>query len=200
MSYGPPLTGANPNQRSWKVTFSKTLGESQHLFSYKNYTFDFPELTTLTEPYVERAIYTIEHIAVNQIQAAYNNKTVMLHCDAADATFNNGKCIQIDAAGATLADRNVSQVVGFIPAVQAVTSFQENLSFIGRWPLQSIAFQITDPFDTSDVVNASGTAGSIIVTLRVELIEPLENVTNEVVQTADYSGIKRARIAPLPPV
>ena len=27
-----------------------------------------------------------------------------------------------------------------------------------------------------------------------------QNVTNEVVQTADYSGIKRARVAPQPPV
>jgi len=200
MSYGPALTGANPNQRSWKITFARTLEETQHLFSYKNYTFDFPELTTLNEPYVERAIYTIEHVAVNQIQVAYDDKSVLLHCDAADATFNNGKCSVINAVGVATSDRNVSQVVGFIPVTPAKSSYQENMSFIGRWPLQSIAFQITDPFDTSDIVNATGAAGHMIITLRVDLIEPLKNLTNEVVQTADYSGIKRARVAPLPPV
>ena len=155
MSYGPALTGANPNQRTWKFTFAKTLGKSQHLFSFQNYTFDLPELTTLNEPYVQRAIYTIEHIAVNQVQVAYENKDVLLHCDAVDATFNHGKCVKIKADGDTEANRNISQAVGSIPIPANESTDHNNLSFIGRWPVNSIAFQITDPFDTSTVINST---------------------------------------------
>ena len=59
---------------------------------------------------------------------------------------------------------------------------------------------IVNPFDPTFIYSAVGTSGQMVVSLKVEVIEPLKNVTNEVVQTADYSGIKRARITPLPPV
>ena len=159
-------------------------------------------MTTLTEPYVQRAIYTIEDIGVQQMQSTYASKPVLIHCTATDASFNYGQSVKVDNAGVKTHDTIGSQAIGYITVESTPSGFhsQDKMSFIGSWPISTIAFQVTDPFDVSDIVNASGEGGSMVVSMRVDVIEPLTNVTNEVVQTADYSGIKRARVAPQPPV
>ena len=199
MSYGPALTGANPNQRTWHLTFAKNNVTSGSEFSYANYTWDMPDLTTLTESYVQRAIYTIESMSILNIDGVANSDVLVL-CDACDTSFNIGRFIEQTAGPVEVKHTNDHAVGHFhVNSGNDVTS-DHTISFVGKWPIRTIAFQVVNPFNPSNIETATGTTGQMVVSLKVEVIEPLKNVTNEVVQTADYSGIKRARIAPLPPV
>lgn len=204
MSYGPALTGANPNQRTWHLTFAKNNVGAASEFSYANYTWDMPDLTTLTESYVQRAIYTVEKISVLNINGVAN-KDVLVLCDACDTSFNIGRFVsQTPATQQTPmveTKHTNDQAIGHIHggAGNHLTS-DHMMSFVGKWPVRTIAFQVANPFNPSNIHQANGTNGEMILSLKVEVIEPLTNVTNEVVQTADYSGIKRARVAPQPPV
>ena len=200
MSYGPALTGANPNQRTWKLTFAKNNVTDGSEFSFANYTFDMPDLTTLTEPYVQRAIYTVESLSVLNINGVAN-KDVLVLCDACDTSFNIGRFIAQSGGVPTDIKHTNDHAIGHMHGGSGnlVTS-DHTMTFVGKWPIRTIAFQIVNPFNPSNIRIANGTNGEMIISLKVEVIEPLKNVTNEVVQTADYSGVKRARIAPLPPV
>ena len=200
MSYGPALTGASPNQRTWHLTFAKNNITSGSQFSYANYTWDMPDLTTLTEPFTQRAMYTIESMSILNINWV-SNADVLVLCDACDTSFNIGRFIEQAGGVPTDIKHTNDNAVGHfhVNGGNDVTS-DHTMSFVGKWPIRSIAFQVVNPFNPEIIETAIGTTGQMVVSLKVEVIEPLKNVTNEVVQTADYSGIKRARIAPLPPV
>ncbi len=200
MSYGPALTGANPNQRTWHLTFAKNNATAGSEFSYQNYTWDMPDLTTLTEPYTQRAMYTIESMSILNINGVANANVLVL-CDACDKSFNIGRFIgQLGGVPTDIKATNDNAIGHFhVDGTNNVVS-DHTMTFVGKWPVRSIAFQVVNPFNPEFIQTAIGTTGRMLVSLKVEVIEPLKNVTNEVVQTADYSGIKRARIAPLPPV
>ena len=116
-------------------------------------------------------------------------------CDAADTGFNYGQFALDNAVvknGQAVASLHVR-------STRAWEDFNP-VTFVARWPLDTIAFQLVNPYDGGIIFSEPAAPPTMHLTLKVEIIEPLKNVTNEVVQTADYSGIKRARIAPLPPV
>ena len=195
MSYGPALTGASPNQRTWSLSLSKKFDTNGADFSYQNFRFDLPELTTLTEPHVERAFITIENMAMIHVNSFHNNDNIVLMCDAADTGFNYGQTVLDNAVV-----RNNQAVASLHVASTRVWENFNPVTFVARWPLETIAFQLANPYTSGLIFAEAGQPPSMHLTLKIEIIEPLKNVTNEVVQTADYSGIKRARIAPLPPV
>ena len=190
MSYGPALTGANPNQRTWKLQFAKKLTASDQQFSYANFTFDFPDLTTLNEPHVQRALFTIERVSANNVN---HSNDCLLMCTAADAGFNIGHYCK----DSSLIQNN--QGVANLNVTSNTIADTASSTFVAKWPIETIAFQLVDPYELT-VISSSLANCTLDVSLKVEIIEPLANVTNEIVQTADYSGIKRARIAPQPPV
>lgn len=199
MSYGPALTGANPNQRTWHLTFAKNNITNGSEFSYANYTWEMPDLTTLTEPYTQRAMYTIESMSILNINGVSNSDVLVL-CDACDKSFNIGRFIDQIAGPIETKHTNDNAIGHFhVNGGNDVTS-DHTMTFVGKWPIRSIAFQVVNPFNPENIHAAINTTGQMVISLKVEVIEPLKNVTNEVVQTADYSGVKRARIAPLPPV